>query len=286
MNSFKLFMRKKTFWLFVLPSLLGMLIFYIIPYIASYYYALTDAATGEFAGFNNYTAMFSNLSFQAAGKNTLLFMAICVPLNVVLPFILAYLYHTSGKKGLFVLAFMLPLVLPSGATVYFWKIIFGNYGLVNRVLTSMGMESVQFFQSHITLYVVMLVFLLKNIGFNMVLFITGLSYIPDEYYELAKVEGCSFWYRMRRITLVYISPTAFVTLLMAIVNSFKIFREIYLLFGDYPHTSVYMVQHYINNLFSNAVLQRLSAASTIISVVVAVIVLGLYIGQRRLAKNL
>ncbi|MDO4754451.1 MAG: ABC transporter permease subunit, partial [Bacillota bacterium] len=110
--------------------------------------------------------------------------------------------------------------------------------------------------------------------------------IPEEYYETARVEGCSRWYTMRRITLTYIVPTAFMTLLMAIINSFKIFREIYLLFGEYPHASVYMIQHYMNNLFSGANLQKLSAASTIISIAVAVVVMSLYIGQRRIAQDL
>lgn len=282
----KSFVRKKIFWIFLLPSLLGMLLLYVIPYIASYYFATTDALTGEFVGLEHYAAMLSNSSFQLAGWNTLIFMLICVPLNVVLPFILAYLYHTSGRKGVFVLAFMLPLVIPSGATVYFWKVIFGSYGLINKVLVTNGMQQISFFQSEIALYVVILVFMLKNIGFNMVLFITGLSFIPEEYYETAKVEGCSRWYAMRRITLVYIVPTAFMTLLMAIINSFKIFREIYLLLGEYPHTSVYMIQHYMNNLFSSAILQKLSAASTIISIVVAVVVMSLYIGQRRIAQDL
>lgn len=282
----KTFLRKKVFWFFLFPSLFGMMVFYFIPYLASYYYALTDSVTGEFVGLEHYTAMFSNLSFQLAGKNTVIFMLICVPLNLILPFCLAYWYHTSGKKGIFVLAFMLPLVIPSGATVYFWKVIFGNYGLINKFLVSNGMSSIPFFQSEWTLYIVILVFIFKNIGFNMVLFITGLSYIPEDYYEAARVEGCSRWCIMRRITLVYIAPTAFMTLLMAIINSFKIFREIYLLFGNYPHTSVYMIQHYMNNLFSSAILQRLSAASTIISIAVSVVVVSLYIGQNRLAKDL
>lgn len=286
MKSIRNWLRKQILWLFVIPGLLGMLVFYIIPYFASFYYALTDVGTGKFIGLENYVSLFGNVSFQVAVRNTLLFTAICVPLNVVLPFVLAYFYHTSGKRGIFVLALMLPLVMPSGATVYFWRILFGNYGLINKILVSLGMESIIFFQSDVALYVVILVFVIKNIGFNMVLFITGLSYIPSEYYELARIEGCSAWNQMRRITLVYIAPTAFMTFLMAIVNSFKIFREIYLLFGDYPHTSVYMVQHYINNLFSGAVLQRLSTASTIISLFVAVIVGGLYFGQRKLARDL
>jgi len=277
--------EKITYKKFLLPSLLGILIFYLLPYLASFYYAFTSAKTGAFVGLDNYTRILGSASFSIASHNTLLFMLICVPLNIIIPFMLAYAIHKEGKKSFIVLAFMLPLVIPSGATVYFWRVLFGNYGFINKILISNGLETVNFFQSQATLYIVTLVFLMKNIGFNMVLFISGLGYIPKEYYELAKVEGCSKWYIMRRITFVYIVPTAFMTLLMSVINSFKIFREIYLLFGNYPYTSVYMLQHYVNNLFSQAALQSLSALSTMISLIVAVVVIVLYIGQRKLAKD-
>lgn len=169
---------------------------------------------------------------------------------------------------------------------YFWRVIFNNYGVANKVINSMGGESIVFFNSDIALFIVTLIFILKSIGFNMVLFITGLSYISDDYYELARVEGSSHWNSLRRITLVYITPTIFITLLMSIINSFKIFREIYMLFGDYPHTSVYMLQHYMNNLFSKAMLGNLSVAASIITFIITVVVAAIHLSQRRLMENL
>lgn len=277
---------KNRFILFLLPSLVGMLLFYIIPYIASYFYAFTDATTGAYVGFMNYKQMLMNESFRLAARNTLVFMLICVPLNIVVPFFLAYALQKNSRRDFFVLAFMLPLVIPSGATVYFWRVIFGSYGVINQLITNLGFEPIAFFQSGFTLFIVAMVFIFKNIGFNMVIFISGLGYIPNEYYEAAMVEGSTWWHSMTRITMIYITPTAFIVLLMSIINSFKIFREIYLLFGDYPHSSVYMMQHYMNNLFSGAVLQRLSAASTMISIIVAIIISLIYVGQRKLSKNL
>jgi len=241
-----------TIWLFLLPSLLGMLIFYIIPYGASYVNALSDAKTGAFAGLVNFEDVFGSLSFQTAARNTVLFMLICVPINIIVPFMMAYFLHarslrSSKRNNLFILAFLLPLVIPSGATVYFWRIMFDDYGFINKILNTLNMETIHFMQSDLSLMVVIVVFMFKNMGYNMVLFISGLGYISKEYYETAEVEGCGAWYTMRRITLVYIVPTAFVTLLMSIVNSFKIFREIFMLFGNYPFPRIYMLQHYMND---------------------------------------
>lgn len=281
----KLF-RGGVFWMFLLPSLLGMLAFYFIPFLASLYYAAQDAGTGGFAGLSNFIEVLGSQSFQTGLKNTGVFMLICVPLNMALPFMLAYILNKHKKKSIFMLAFMLPLIIPSGVTVYFWRVIFDEYGLMNNILHNLGMNPVHFFQSGSALIVIIFAFMCKNLGFDMVLFIAGLNYIPKEYYELAAVEGCGRTATMRRVTLVYLMPTTFIVLLMSIINSFKIFREIYLLFGNYPSKSVYMLQHFMNNLFSAASLQKLSAASTVISAVIIVIVSGLFIAQKRLSDSL
>lgn len=277
---------NKRYILFLLPSLLGMLVFYLIPYAASYYYATTNTQ-GNFVGMDNFWTVLTSSAFLSAAGNTARFMAICVPLNVVLPFVLAWLIHRRKKNsGWLVTLFMLPLVIPTGATVYFWKIVFGEYGVANKVIHLLHGESVHWFQSEAALWVVVLAFLCKNIGFNMVLLLTGLRYIPKEYYEVASVEGAGWWKTMEKVTLVYLSPSLAMTFLMSIINSFKIFREIYLLFGNYPYQSIYMLQHYMNNQFAAANLQKLSAASTIISLIIAVAVTALLWGQKRLMKNI
>lgn len=286
MNQNSLY-KNRAYLRFLLPSLLGMLAFYLIPYLASFYYATTDAQTKAFVGGANFREVLTSSAFLTAAGNTAVFMAVCVPLNIVLPFALAYiLYRRRKSTGLFVTIFMLPLVIPTGATVFFWRVIFDEYGLVNSVLHHFGEAPVHWFQSGAALWVIIIAFLCKNIGFNMVLFLTGLGYIPGEYYEVAAVEGAGGWRTLRSVTLVYLAPTIFMVFLMSVINSFKIFREIFLLFGNYPYQSIYMLQHYMNNQFMAANLQKLSAASTVISLVIAAMVLALLAGQRRLLKNL
>lgn len=271
--------------LFLLPSLLGMLAFYLLPFAASLYYALTDPS-GQFVGGANLRDVLGSSAFLTAAGNTLRFMAICVPLNIILPFLLAYaLYKAKRGRGVLTTLFMLPLVVPTGATVYFWRVLFDEYGVVNSILRQLGREHVHWFQSEAALWVVILAFLFKNVGFNLVLFLSGLEYIPRDYYEAAAVEGAGWWQTLTGVTLIYLAPSIFIVTLMSIINSFKIFREIFLLFGSYPFQSIYMLQHYMNNQFAAANLQKLSAASTVISLVITVVVIALLGAQRRLGRN-
>lgn len=280
----RLSLKRYHYLLFFLPSLLGMLAFYLVPYLASFWYAVTDAQ-GTFVGMSNFEDVLTSSSFLTAVGNTARFMVVCVPLNIVVPFLLAYLLYRVGKQGSpLVTLFMLPLVIPTGATVFFWRVIFDEYGLVNNIITRLGGQSIHWFQSEAALWVIVLAFLCKNIGFNLVLFLTGLGYIPREYYEVAAVEGAGWWKTLRSITLVYLAPSFSMVFLMSIINSFKIFREIFLLFGNYPYQSIYMLQHYMNNQFAAANLQKLSAASTVVSLIIAVVVFLLLRGQKRLTK--
>ena len=97
--------------------------------------------------------------------------------------------------------------------------------------------------------VIIVVYLWKNIGYNVILFLAGLQRIPQDYYETAQIEGAGRLRQFGSITLVYLTPTMFLVVIMSIINSFKVFRETYLIAGDYPHDSIYMMQHYMNNMF-------------------------------------
>jgi len=111
----------------------------------------------------------------------------------------------------------------------------------------------------------------------------GFQLIPGQYYDVAKVEGASSFQTFRFITWIYMIPTTFLVFMMSIINSFRIFREIYLLFGPYPHQSVYMLQHFMNNQFVAANMQRLSTTATLLALAIVVLVWGIFSGQRKLS---
>jgi multiple sugar transport system permease protein len=115
-------------------------------------------------------------------------------------------------------------------------------------------------------------YLWKHIGYNIILFLAGLQSIPRDYYETADLEGAGKWYQLYGITLVYLTPTMVFVVLMSIMNTFKIFRETYLIAGDYPHDSIYTLQHYMNNMFLVMDVQKLSAAATLMVIGIFIIV--------------
>jgi multiple sugar transport system permease protein len=117
----------------------------------------------------------------------------------------------------------------------------------------------------------------------MVLFIAGLSNIPKEFYEAAYVDGASGFYAFRRITLPCLLPATVLVLLMSIINSFRVFREVFLLMGSHPHESVYMLQHFMNNNFFSLNYQRLTAATTMLAIFMAVLVLILFKLERKIS---
>lgn len=282
-------MKRKTkiYWLFLLPSLLGVLLFYTIPFLFSLYYALIDnMGSKNFVGLKNFTDTISNPLFQSASLNTLIFIGISVSLGMVISLLLSICLQRM-KKGRIVatLALLLPLVVPSGTIVYFWKVLFDNNGLVQKLLLQMGFAHEAVSQNQWYMAVLVVVFLWKNVSYNIVLFWSGLNWIPKTYYEQMALEGAGAWKQFKNITWVYLSPTTFVVLLMSIVNSFKVFKEVYMLYGAYPSPDIYMLQHYMNNQFLSLNMQKLSSAAYILFLVIGVFLLILFYAQKRVTDE-
>ena len=272
--------------LMALPGLLGLLIFYVIPFLLSFYYALLDNnVTKNFVGLANFIDLFTSGAFTLGLKNTGIFMAICVPVNIIFPLAVALLLHKTTKmKSIFGLIFLLPLVIPSGSVAHFWKSVFGLNGFINGAFFPTA--PVNWLDTEWCRTLITTVFIWKNAGYNMILFLAGLSAIPGEYYEYAAVEGAGAINKFFRITLVYITPTVFLVFIMSIINSFKSFKEIYLICGAYPHQSIYMLQHYMNNQFSAVNYQKLTSAAYVLSLFIVALVLMLYHLQNKRAAEL
>ena len=130
-----------------------------------------------------------------------------------------------------------------------------------------------------------MLFLWKNLGYNMILFMSGLSAIPRDIIEVAELEGAGKFYTFMHIKLRYLSPTIFFVLILSLINSFKIFREVYLLTGDYPYDTLYMLQHFMNNTFKALDYQKLSAAAIIMCSVMVVIIGLLFVVENHFGKD-
>ena len=251
---------------FLSPSFLGVFLFFILPFVVVVKYAFTNAA-GEHVAFQNFLNLLKNPIFRMAAKNTLTFSAVAVPLSVVLAIVLALMLESRiPMKSAFRSFFLSPMMVPVASIVLIWQVLFSYNGTVNVLLQALGKTPVDWLNTEYAPWVVVLLFLWKNLGYNMILFMAGLANIPRELLEVADVEGASAAYKFFAIKLRYLSPTVLFVTILSLINSFKIFREVYLLAGNYPYESLYTLQHFMNNMFNALDYQKLSAAALIMAV--------------------
>jgi multiple sugar transport system permease protein len=272
--------------IFLLPSLIGFSIFYIIPFFGGMYYSFVDSPVGgNFVGLANYIDLLHNEDFIKASLNTLYFTSISVPLNLIISLGLALMLNRNirGKKY-FRTIFVTPLVIPVASVVFIWQSTFDINGFINGILSGMGHGVIDWMKTDYARVVVIIVNLWKNIGYSVVLMLTGLQNIPLEYYESASIDGASEFQKFYKITVVFLTPTVFFTFIISIINSFKVFREIYLLAGQYPQDSIYMLQHFMNNMFKSLDYQKLTTAAVLMTIVIVALVSILFKVERKIGR--
>lgn len=258
---------------FLAPSAIGVLIFFVLPFLVVIYYSFVDnPISNRFVGLQNYINVITNGAFRTAVGNTLLFSLVAVPLAVVLGLLLAFLLDAgipmrSGLRS----SFLTPLMVPIASVVLIFQVLFDNKGVVNNVLAGWGIAPIDWLKSSAGIFVIILLFLWKNLGYNMILFLAAFGNIPTDVVESAQLDGANCFQIFWHVKLRYLSPMVVFTMILSTINSFKIFREIYLLTGEYPFGAMYMLQHYMNNTFSSADYQKLSTAAIYMSLVMIVI---------------
>lgn len=273
--------------LFLAPGIIGFGMFYIWPFCVSLYYStLSRPVNGVFVGVKNYVEMFQNAAYLKGLTNTVRFIGISVPLSMALSLMLALVIKNMLRnKEFFTLLFLIPLVIPSGSMVTFWKTLLARDGALNGLLHAFGYAGQNWLDSDLTFWVIVAIFTWKTLGFNMILFISGLVSIPVEYYEAARVDGARPSQVFFRITLPQLSAFVVLIVILSIINSFKVFREIYLLTGSYPHESIYTLQHFMNNMFASLNYPKLTTATTILVVLITALTQSLLRLERRAETN-
>ena len=269
------------------PSFLGMLIFFVAPFCVVIYYSfIAGALDHSFVGLKNYIAVWNNGAFQIAVKNTAVFSGLSVPLAVVLALVLALMLECRIPfKSQFRTFFLSPMMVPIASIILIWQVLFHYNGVINEFLQVFGADKIDWLKSDYCMVVIVVLFLWKNLGYNMILFMAALSNIPRELLEVAEVEGASAAYQFFHIKLRYLSPTVLFVTILSIINSFKVFREIYLLTGNYPYDGLYMMQHFMNNMFNSADYQRLSAAAVLLAIVIVILIALLFFVENIFGKD-
>ncbi|MCR4904164.1 MAG: sugar ABC transporter permease [Butyrivibrio sp.] len=280
--------KKRASWLFMLPSLIGVLTFFVLPFFVVIYYSLVNnPIQHEFVGLENFIKVSQNGAYKLASSNTIKFSAIAVPLAVILSLFLAVVMESKiFFKSQFRTFFLTPMMVPIASIVLIWQVLFHYNGLVNTIVMAFGGGKTDWLKSNDAQIVIIVLFLWKNLGYNMILFMAALSSVPKDLLEVARLENASrlqiFW----MIKMRYLSSTILFVAIMSLINSFKVFREIYLLTGDYPYDSLYMLQHFMNNTFASLDYQKLSAAAIMMALVISILVALMMIIENWYGKDI
>lgn len=250
---------------FLLPSLLGICVFYLLPLIDTLRASVMNSMHTRFVGLVNYQAVLQNEAFQLALANTSRFLGVCIPLLLIVSLFCALVLRMMGGYApICKTILLLPYAIPVASMIVLWRVLFASHGLMSHLLVSLGGEPIDFLHSGASFWVLIITYLWRNNGYDMILWLAGLEAIPLPMYEAASVDGASSVQIFRYVTLPNLLPTACLVAILSIVNSFRAFREAWLLAGNYPHNDMYLLQHLFHNWFLSLDIGKLSAAAILL----------------------
>ena len=279
--------KKRSSGLFIAPSFLGVATFFIVPFLVVIYYSMVDnPISNNFVGLDNFIYVLKNNAFKKAIFNTFRLSVVAVPLAVVLSLLLAIVLESKIPfKSQFRTFFLTPMMVPVASIVLIWQVLFHYNGAINEVLVALGGAKIDWLKSEYSHVVIVVLFLWKNLGYNMILFMAALASVPKDILEVARLESATPLQTFFYIKMRYLSSTILFVTIMSLINSFKVFREIYLLTTDYPYDTIYMLQHFMNNTFRSLDYQKLSSAAIIMSIAMVIIIGILFVVENWFGKD-
>lgn len=263
---------------FLLPGFCGVAVFSLLPFMDVIRRSFVQVVSGRFCGLENYRIVLHNRAFLLAVKNTLRFLLVCLPLLLGISLALAFLLHAwqmafHQKLRLLKAAYLVPMAIPAASLVLLWKLMFDKHGFVNGILHLCGIHAVDWMNTGAAFFVLVFSYIWKNLGYTMVLWLAGLSSISPDLYEAAEMDGAGRMTQFFKITLPLIRPLIFTIVVLSFLNSFKVFREAYLVAGNYPQEDMYLLQHLFNNWFTDLSVDKMAAGSVLLALVITVFVL-------------
>ncbi len=244
--------RKKILpYLLVSPYIVHFLLFVSFPVIFSIvltFHKWNIISPMEYSGVTNYIKLFSDKTFFRSILNTLIFLVIHIPLQIIVALFLAEVLNQNIRlKGLFRGAFFLPVIVSGVVVSMLWQQLYGfDTGLLNRLLTSIGLGKVGWLiDPKIAMPSIALMATWKNVGLYIILFLVGLQTVPAQYYEAADLEGATHSQKFFKITLPMINPTIFMVLILSTIGGFSLFIEPYIMTGGGPLNSTVSAVLYI-----------------------------------------
>lgn len=276
---------------FIGINLIGVLVFWTFPLIFSFIISIskwdyTKGISGlKFTGFGNYIDMWKDEWFRASLINNIIFTVFFVLLLVVIAFILAYILneYVIGKK-LAQLGLYLPYIVNIVAISAVWLALFSNNGPVVSILKALGVEDPPIFiaDMHWALPTIIFICVWQNLGYTVMLYLSGLVNIPKDLYEAAAIDGANVIQRIHYVTIPMLSGTTFFIIVTSIINSFKVFGLINLMTNGGPGSSTTMLVYNIYRTgFQFGKLEFASAQGIVLLIIIFIITWLQFRIQRR-----
>lgn len=263
-------------------SIIGLLWFYIVPFLNSFIQTLISTDGGiHWKGIYAYKELFIHSTFCQAFTNTLLMIMICIPLLIVFTVMMTYCMNKLMDKKVRGTAFwfavhLIPMILPSVVIAAIVKVFFSQYGIINSFLVNSRFTPVSWLGSGWAFWILCFIFLWKNVGYSMVVLLSGVQGIDKEQKEAAALEGANDRIIFYKITLPQLSVFVRFIVVMGLIGIFKLYRESYLILGDSPPDEAYMMQNFLNNNFASLNYERTIIASVLLVVLIGAMLLILF----------
>lgn len=267
--------RRLIYLTFLLPSLLGVGFLILLPFGDVVRRSFSTAMTGELCGLDNYRSVLQNQAFLLAVRNTLRFVGVCLPFllggSLLLALAIEHIPALVHVKS----CFLLPQAIPAATIVLVWRLVFARQGFLNGIL---GTE-IDFMDGEAAFWVLVGTYVWKNLGYTMVLWLAALRTVPQEILEAARVDGAGAFRCFFRVKLPCLRGPAYTIGLLSLLNTMKVFREVYLINGAYPASEIYLLQHVFNNWYTKLDLDKMAAGAVLAALVLGA---GAFVMQRRL----
>ena len=281
-------MKKAVPYLLVSPYIIHFFIFIAFPVVFSIvltFHKWNIISPMEYNGFGHYIRLFQDTLFLKSILNTLIFLIIHIPLQIIVALFLAEVLNQKiHLRGFFRAAFFLPVVVSGVVVTIMWQQLYGfDTGLLNKILVTLGFGKVGWLiDPKIAMPSIAIMATWKNVGLYIVLFLVGLQTVPKHYYEAADLEGATHWQKFFKITLPMINPTIFLVVILSTVGGFSLFIEPYVLTGGGPLNSTLSAVLYI---YKQAFFYYHMGYSATLGLFFALIILSVVIIQKKFIER-
>ncbi len=275
-------------WIFILPALLGTIVFIIIPVFCSFglSFAKWDLLNPiEFVGFQNYKEIFNEPVFFKILINTIVFAVSTSLFGVIIPLILAAILNAKIRGSeFFKTAYFLPFITPMIVIGIVWEWIFDpNIGILNNVI---HLHINWLYDTNFAMPALIIVSVWKLIGYNMIIFLSALSGISQSLFEAAKIDGAGVIDTFKNVTVPMLSPTIFFVIIITAISSFQVFDLIYLMTQGGPLDSTNVLVYAIyKNAFEYFNIGKASAIAYVLFLIILVLTLFQWKFRKKIVYN-